>query len=43
MIKNGLEYSKLATGEANVFPWVKEDKLYTLYYHLAEPDIEAEA
>ncbi|KAL5328001.1 hypothetical protein ACEPPN_005707 [Leptodophora sp. 'Broadleaf-Isolate-01'] len=43
MIENGLEYSKLATGEADVFLQVKEDEPYTLYYHLAEPNIEAEA
>jgi hypothetical protein len=43
MIENGLEYSKLATGQADVFLQVKEDKPHTLYYHLAEPNIEAEA
>jgi hypothetical protein len=43
MIENGLEYSKLATGEADVFLQVKEDEPHTLYYHLAEPNIEAEA
>jgi hypothetical protein len=43
MIKNGLEYSKLTTGEADVFLLVKEDEPHTLYYHLAEPNIEAEA
>ncbi|KAL5317924.1 hypothetical protein ACEPPN_015026 [Leptodophora sp. 'Broadleaf-Isolate-01'] len=42
MIENGLEYSKLATGEADVFFQVKEDEPHTLYYHLAEPSIEAE-
>ncbi|CZT07739.1 uncharacterized protein RCO7_11231 [Rhynchosporium graminicola] len=43
MIENGLEYSKLATGEADVFLQLKEDEPHTLYYHLAEPNIEAEA
>ncbi|KAH8751831.1 hypothetical protein BGZ57DRAFT_934347 [Hyaloscypha finlandica] len=43
MIENGLEYSKLVTGEADVFLQVKEDEPHTLYYHLAEPNIEAEA
>jgi hypothetical protein len=43
MIENGLEYSKLVTGEAYVFLQLKEDKPHTLYYHLAEPNIEAEA
>lgn len=43
MIKNGLKYSKLATGEADVFLLIKEDEPHTLYYHLAEPNIEAEA
>lgn len=43
MIKNGLEYSKLATGEADVFLQVMEDEPHTLYCHLAEPIIEAEA
>ena len=43
MIENGLKYSKLATGEADVFLLIKEDEPHTLYYHLAEPNIEAEA
>ncbi|KAH8799418.1 hypothetical protein F5884DRAFT_758446 [Xylogone sp. PMI_703] len=43
MLENGLEYSKLATAEADVFFQVKEDEPHTLYYHLAEPNIEAEA
>ncbi len=43
MIENGLEYSKLATEEADIFLQVKEDELHMLYYHLAEPNIEAEA
>ncbi|KAL5313252.1 hypothetical protein ACEPPN_018985 [Leptodophora sp. 'Broadleaf-Isolate-01'] len=43
MIENGLEYSKVVTGEADVFLQLKEDEPYTLYYHLAEPNIEAEA
>jgi signal recognition particle subunit SEC65 len=43
MIENGLEYSKLVTGEADVLLQVMEDEPHTLYYHLAEPNIEAEA
>ena len=43
MIENGLEFSKLTTGQADVFLLVKEDEPHTLYYHLAEPNIEAEA
>jgi hypothetical protein len=43
MIENGLEYSKLVTGEAYVFLQVKKEEPQTLYYHLAEPNIEAEA
>ncbi|KAG4430456.1 hypothetical protein IFR05_014064 [Cadophora sp. M221] len=43
MIENGLEYSKVVTGEADVFLQLKEDEPHTLYYHLAEPNIEAEA
>jgi hypothetical protein len=43
MIETGLEYSKLVTGEADVFLHLKEDEPHSLYYHLAEPNIEAEA
>ena len=43
MIENGLEYSKVVTGEADVSLQLKEDEPHTLYYHLAEPNIEAEA
>ena len=43
MVENGLEYGELTTGEADVFLQVKEDEPHTLYYHLAEPNIEAEA
>jgi hypothetical protein len=43
MIENGLEYSYLVTAEAFVFLWIKESDPHTLYYHLAEPNIEAEA
>lgn len=43
MIENGLEYGKLATGEADVFLLIREDEPHTLYYHLAEPNSEAEA
>lgn len=43
MIESGLEYNYLVTAEAFVFLWIEEDKPHTLYYHLAEPNIEAEA
>lgn len=43
MVENGLEYNKLATGEADVFLQLEEDEPHTLYYHLAEANIEAEA
>jgi hypothetical protein len=43
IIENSLEYSKLATGEADVFFQLKEDKLYILYYYLAKPNIKAKA
>lgn len=43
MIENGLEYSYVTTGEAFVFLWIKANEPHTLYYHLAEPNIEAEA
>jgi hypothetical protein len=43
IIENGLEYSKLVTGEADVFLLIKKAEPHTLYYHLAEPNIEAEA
>ena len=43
MIENGLKYSYLVTAEAFVFLWIMENDLYTLYYHLTEPNIEAEA
>lgn len=43
MIESGLEYSYLTTGEAFIFLWIKENEPHTLYYHLAEPNIEAEA
>jgi hypothetical protein len=43
MIESGLKYSKLAIGEADIFLQVKEDEPHTLYYHLAEPNIEAKA
>jgi hypothetical protein len=42
IIENGLEYSKLVIGEADIFLQVTENKPHTLYYHLAEPNIEAE-
>ena len=43
MVESGLEYSYLTTGEAFVFLHIKEAEPHTLYYHLAEPNIEAEA
>jgi hypothetical protein len=43
MVKNGLEYSYLTTGEVYVFLQIIESELYTLYYHLAESNAEAEA
>ncbi len=43
MIESGLEYSYLTTGEAFIFLWIKKNEPHTLYYHLAEPNIEAEA
>jgi hypothetical protein len=43
IVKNGLEYSYLTTREAFVFLQIKEDELYTLYYHLAEPNTKAKA
>jgi len=43
IIENGLEYSKLAIREADVFLLIKEDKPHILYYHLTEPNIEAKA
>jgi hypothetical protein len=43
MVENGLEYSCLTTGEAYVFAWIQEAEPHTLYYHIAEPNTEAEA
>ncbi|PSS25711.1 hypothetical protein M430DRAFT_33320 [Amorphotheca resinae ATCC 22711] len=43
MIENGLKYSKLTTGEADIFLLIKKKEPHTLYYHLAEAKIEAEA
>ena len=43
MIESGLEYSYLVTIEAFVLIWIKENDPHTLYYYLAEPNIEAEA
>jgi hypothetical protein len=43
MIENGLEYSYLTTGEAFVFLQILKAEPHTLYYHLAEPNYEAEA
>ncbi|KUJ06190.1 uncharacterized protein LY89DRAFT_566771, partial [Mollisia scopiformis] len=43
VVENGLEYSKLVIGEADVFLRLKENEPHMLYYHLAEPNIEAEA
>jgi hypothetical protein len=38
MIENGLEYRR-----SRCFLQRKEDEPHTLYYHLAEPNVEAEA
>jgi hypothetical protein len=43
MVESGLEYSYLTTGEAFIFLHIKEAEPHTLYYHLAEPNAEAEA
>jgi hypothetical protein len=43
MVENGLEYSYVVTGEAFVLLRINEDEPHALYYHLAEPNIEAEA
>jgi len=43
MLENGLEYSYLTTGEAFVFLQIRKDDPSTLYYHLAEPNREANA
>ncbi|KAI9888709.1 MAG: hypothetical protein M1814_006520 [Vezdaea aestivalis] len=40
MIKMGLEYSFVTTGEAFVFLHIRKDDPTTLYYHLAEPDLD---
>ncbi len=42
MVENGLAYSYLTTGEAYVFLYIIESEPHTLYYHLAEPNAEAE-
>ena len=42
MMENGFEYSYIATPEAFVFLSVKGNEPHTLYYHLAEPKIQAE-
>ncbi|KMP06908.1 hypothetical protein CISG_04153 [Coccidioides immitis RMSCC 3703] len=44
MIKEGVEYGYLTTGEVFIFLHIKEDDPTTLYYHLSEPvrDIEAQ-
>ncbi|EAS33643.3 uncharacterized protein CIMG_13378 [Coccidioides immitis RS] len=41
MVKEGVEYGYLTTGEAFVFLRIKEDDLTTLYYHLSEPAHDA--
>ncbi|CAH0046111.1 unnamed protein product [Clonostachys solani] len=42
MIRLGLEYSYLTAGKSFIFLRVKADDPKTLYYHLADPDDEAE-
>ncbi|KAM5451187.1 hypothetical protein MaudCBS49596_003892 [Microsporum audouinii] len=43
MIREGVEYGYLTTGEVFIFLRIKEDDPTTLYYHLAEPIRDAEA
>ena len=40
MIDNGLEFSSIATGVAEVFLRVEEDDPETVYYYLAEPRLD---
>ena len=42
MIKCGLEYSYITTGEAFIFLQIKEEDLITLYYHITVPKEEAD-
>lgn len=42
MVDNGLQYSYLTTGETFLFLQIKEAEPHTLYYHLTEPNSEAE-
>ncbi|RMD44474.1 hypothetical protein DV735_g754, partial [Chaetothyriales sp. CBS 134920] len=41
MIDNGLEYSSIVTGEAEVFLWVSADQPDTVHYYLTEPRLDA--
>lgn len=43
MIKEGVEYGCLTTGEAIVLLRVKEDDPTTLYYHLSEPVLDVKS
>ncbi|KAE8355480.1 hypothetical protein BDV28DRAFT_155401 [Aspergillus coremiiformis] len=43
MIQEGCEYSCLTTGLGNVQLWVPYDNPSTLYYHLGEPNLDANA
>ncbi|KAK5219830.1 hypothetical protein LTR47_011366 [Exophiala xenobiotica] len=40
MIDNGLEYSSIVTGEAEVYLWVPEDDPCTAYYYLTQPKLD---
>ena len=40
MIENGLEYSSIATGVAEVYLRVDKDDPETAYYYLAEPRLD---
>jgi hypothetical protein len=42
MIRLGLEYSYLTAGNLFIFLHIKADDRRTLYYHLADPDTQAE-
>ena len=42
MVDNGLEYSSIATGAAEVFLRVREDDPETVYYYLTEPKLDVE-
>lgn len=43
MIENGLAYSFFTIGQGDLFLRIKEDDPTTVYYHPAEPSLEAKA